>query len=122
MLLGWMLRAVTAGGVEPPEPIPDGVALRHSRWIPALGGWLSGMGRPAAAVTLGRTIVVHPRARLTPRLIRHELAHVEQWTANPVSFPVRYTLAHLRHGYTANPYEREARAAESDPPRGGDGE
>jgi hypothetical protein len=92
--------------------LPRGVTVRVGRWVPALGGWLSGHGRPAAAVTLGRTIVKHPDVPLTDRLLRHELAHVEQWRRHPLTFPLRYTWQHLRHGYRANPYEVEARAAE----------
>lgn len=92
--------------------VPEGVELRLGRWVPALGGRLSGMGRAAAAVTLGRTIVVHPDAALSGRLIRHELEHVRQWRRNPLTFPVRYALCHLRYGYHDNPYERAARDAE----------
>lgn len=92
--------------------VPEGVELRIGRWVPALGGRLSGMGRAAAAVTLGRTIVVHPDAVLSGRLIRHELEHVRQWRRQPLTFPVRYALCHLRYGYHDNPYERAARRAE----------
>ena len=95
-----------------PEQLPDGVAVLRGRVIPRLGGWLSGMGAPAAAVTLGNAIVVHPDVQLTPRLLRHELAHVRQWRNAPLSFPLRYVLSHLKHGYHDNPYEVEARAAE----------
>ena len=98
--------------IAAPEPVPDGVKLRSCRWIPAIGGRLSGMRGPAAAVTLGRYILVHPGVPLSPRLLRHELAHVRQWQARPVAFPVLYLWQHLRYGYGANPYEVEARAAE----------
>jgi hypothetical protein len=97
-----------------PEHLPDGVAVLRGTLIPRLGGWLSGMRAPAAAVTLGNAIVVHPDARLTAGLLRHELAHVRQWRAAPFSFPLRYVLNHVRHGYHDNPYEVEARAAEHD--------
>ncbi len=70
------------------------------------------MGGPAAAVTLGRTIVLRPGVRLTDRLVQHELAHVRQWRQHPISFPLRYLVGHLRYGYHANPYEVEARASE----------
>jgi hypothetical protein len=70
------------------------------------------MTGPAAAVTLGRTIVVHPSVRLTPRLLRHEMAHVRQWQERPFTFALRYAWNHVRHGYDANPYEVEARRAE----------
>lgn len=109
-----LVRAVSGDDVPSPEPLPPGVAVRAGRLIPALGGLFSGMLGPAAAVTLGRTIVVHPRVRLTPRLLRHELTHVRQWEAHPFTFPVRYVWNHLRYGYDANPFEAEARRAELD--------
>ena len=71
------------------------------------------MKHPAAAVTLGDTILVHPGAPLTARLLRHELAHVRQWRAQPLTFPLRYVLNHLRYGYRDNPYEVAARQAET---------
>ena len=108
-MIGWMLgtRLDAAAG-----EVPSDVTVRRGRWLPALSGRLAGMGRSAAAVTLGRTIVVHPAVRLDGRLLRHELAHVRQWTRNPLTFPVRYVLGHLRYGYRDNPYEVEARRAE----------
>jgi hypothetical protein len=92
--------------------VPEDVVLRTGRWLPRLGGWLAGQWRPAAAVTLGSTVIVHPAARLSGRLLRHELAHVRQWRKRPFSFPIHYAMMHLRHGYRANPYEVEARDAE----------
>lgn len=114
-MIGWLLGRVLAREAALPEPVPDGVSVYRSRLIPVLGGRLSGMKSPAAAVTLGDAIVVHPDVRLTPRLLRHELAHVRQWQDRPLTFPLRYVLEHLRHGYSQNPYEVEARAAEQDP-------
>jgi hypothetical protein len=105
------------GGL-PPGMLPEGVVLRRGRLIPRIGGWLGRMSGPAAAVTLRHTVVVHPDARLTPRLLAHELTHVRQWKEDPL-FPLRYTLGSLRYGYRNNPYEREARevavSAESTP-------
>lgn len=92
--------------------LPPGVTVRAGRLVPLIGGLLARMGAPAAAVTLGRTIVVHPRVRLTERLLAHELEHVRQWQADPL-FPLRYTVETLRNGYRNNRYELEARAAES---------
>ena len=91
--------------------IPDGVVLRRGRMVPRVGGFLARMGGPAAAVTLGRTIVFHPEARCTRQLLAHELEHVRQWREDPLLFPLRYALATLRHGYRDNPYEVAARAA-----------
>ncbi len=62
-----------AGGAsampEVREPVPDGVAVRAARWLPAI--------------------------------------------AHAITFPARYVINHFRYGYEANPYEVEARAAES---------
>lgn len=109
-----LIRALAPEKLESPTPIPSGVSVRRARWLPAIGGALSRMGRPAAAVTLGRTIVVHPDVPVTERLLKHELTHVRQWQASPFTFPVRYVLNFVRHGYDANPYEVEARAAEEE--------
>jgi hypothetical protein len=120
-----VLRAVAdaiLGPVVPPPPgmppgqVPEGVVFRRGRLVPAIGGVLSGMGRSAGAVTLGRTIVLHPNTSASPRLVRHELAHVRQWEADAL-FPLRYMVETLRRGYRANRYETEARAAEDAGPR-----
>ena len=111
-MMKWMLRAASTKLSDTVEPVPDGVAVRTARWLPVIAGKLSGMRAPAAAVTLGNTIIVHPDIKLTSRLLRHELEHVRQWQQHPVSFPARYLINHLRYGYYANPYEVEARAAE----------
>jgi hypothetical protein len=109
-----LVRALAPDEAESPLPLPPGVVVRRARWLPALGGVLAGMSGPAAAVTLGRTIVVHPAVPVTRRLLRHELAHVRQWQQSPLVFPLRYAWYSLRHGYTGNPFEVEARRAESD--------
>lgn len=117
-----MIRIVTAlaglvarGAAPSPVPLPDDVRVLTSRLVTTAGGLLSGMGGPAAAVTLGRTILVRPGTTITARLMHHELAHVAQWERHPVTFPIRYIRAHIRHGYRDNPFEREARAAEAGP-------
>jgi len=102
-----------ASGPEPPLTLPPGVEVRYGGWIPALGGLFTGTGR-AVAVTIGDTIVVHPAARVSPRLLRHELAHVRQWRAQPWSFAWRYAWQHLRRGYHDNPFEVAARLAETE--------
>jgi hypothetical protein len=93
----------------PPEAVPAGVTFRHGRLVPGIGGVLGRMKGPAAAVTLGRTIVIHPRVELSPGLLVHELTHVRQWREDPL-FPLKYTLQSIRHGYLQNRYEVEARA------------
>ena len=96
---------------EPPVDcgLPEGVRLRSGRWIPALGGIMGRMAGPASAVTLRRSIVVHPGHEPSRKLIAHELVHVRQWQEDRW-FPVKYALESLRHGYRMNRYEVEARA------------
>lgn len=113
-MLQRLIRATCPRRAASPEPLPENVVLREAAWLPRIAGILSGMGGPAAAVTLGRTIIVHPSVRATPELVRHELAHVRQWQANPVTFPIRYVLNHFRYGYRDNPYEVEARRASNE--------
>lgn len=105
--------------MDPPRHLAQEVAdhnvtLRRGKLIPWLGGFFSRMGKPAAAVTLGKTIVLYRGVPLTDRLLRHELAHVRQWR-DPL-FPFRYTVATLRYGYRSNPYEVEARMMETSAP------
>ena len=95
--------------------LPEGVHVVRGRWIPWIGGLFTGSVRPAAAVTVGDTIVVHPGAALTAELVRHELEHVRQWRRDGWRFPIRYAVQYARHGYRANPYEVAARAAEREP-------
>ena len=105
-----LVRGVAGARARSPEPLPAG--RRAPLWPldPAAGRAPSGMRGPAAAVTLGRTIVVHPDAPLSARLLRHELAHVRQWRAVPVGFPSATPGATFAMA-TANPYEVEASAA-----------
>ena len=112
-MMAWLLRAASHAIPDRSTEVPDGVAVRAARWLPVIAGKLSGMRAPAAAVTLGRTIIVHPQVQLSGRLLRHELAHVRQWQQYPLTFPARYIMNHIRYGYEANPYEVEARAAEN---------
>jgi hypothetical protein len=101
--------------VPPPglgELVPPGVTLRSGWLVPYLGGVLAGMKGSAAAVALGRTIIVHPRVELTRRLLLHELEHVRQWERERL-FAVRYSVETLRRGYRENRYERAARDAET---------
>ena len=114
MLWSRLLDAVLGPVAPPPRTVsasavPPGVTFRTGRLVPAIGGVLAKMKGPVTAVTLGRTIVVHPRAELSPGLLVHELTHVRQWGEDRL-FPLKYALQSLRHGYLQNRYEVEARA------------
>jgi hypothetical protein len=76
---------------------------------PIGGAWI------AAQVPLKRTIWVRPGISMTKRLIAHELRHVVQAETRP--WPLAYFWQWLTTGrnYWTMPFEREARAAETDP-------
>ena len=72
-----------------------------------IGGWL--LGRPTVSgITLWRTIWLSGPEVMHPELLLHELRHVHQFEADPL-FPLRYLWCSVRHGYTSNPYEADAR-------------
>ena len=52
---------------------------------------------------------IDPADRDTVELVFHELAHVLQFRRNPLRFPFRHLLHHVRYGYANNPAEIEAR-------------
>jgi hypothetical protein len=64
--------------------------------------------RGFGAITFGRVVV--STTPLTPRLLMHESHHARQYEKlGPFFLPV-YVWLHARHGYAANPLEREAEA------------
>ena len=61
-----------------------------------------------------RTIYVMPGFEHDERLLRHERCHLEQIEHDGrILFAFKYSWWTLRYGYYMNPYEVEARAAES---------
>ena len=95
----------------PDSLLRDYPELAEARWRrgglpPRIGGWCLGRSS-VAAITLGRTIFLAPRAPLAPELLLHELRHVHQFAADR-AFPLRYVWGSLRHGYARNPYETDA--------------
>lgn len=79
---------------------------------PRVGGWCLGV-RSVAAIALGRTVWIAREGNLTPELLLHEHAHVEQWRTVPW-FAVRYVWESLRRGYFNNRFEVAARQAAAD--------
>ena len=83
---------------------------------PRIPFWWVVPGRRFSGLTLWNRIYVvesswflEPLRRSTLELILHELVHVVQYRRNPITFPFRYILNHLRFGYVRNPAEVEAR-------------
>lgn len=87
--------------------------LRAARWRRGglalrVGGWCLGR-RTVSGITLWRTIWLADDAPLSPELLLHELRHVHQFQGDR-AFPLRYLWRSVRHGYTDNPYESDARS------------
>ena len=87
--------------------------LAHARWRRGglalrIGGWC--LGRATVnGITLWHTIWLADGAPLEPELLLHELRHVHQFESDR-AFPLRYLWRSVRHGYSDNPYESDARA------------
>jgi hypothetical protein len=82
--------------------------LGDARWRrgglpPRVGGWCL-LQPTVAAITLWRTVYLAPDVELDPRLLLHELRHVQQFQGS-LWFPVDYILESLRRGYGRNKYE-----------------
>ncbi len=108
-----LLRFLIGTPAQPPAPMLDRYPeLRQARWRrgglpPRIGGWALGQ-RYVAAITLWRTIWLGDDVAWDAELLLHELRHVHQF-AEDRSFPLRYVWRSLRHGYSRNPYETDAR-------------
>lgn len=91
------------------ERFPELAGMRCRRGGPfvRVGGWCLG-ARTVSGITLWRTVWLAPHVPLSPRLLLHESRHVDQFGADPILFPLRYTWESLRRGYRANRYERDA--------------
>jgi hypothetical protein len=60
------------------------------------------------AITVRRTVFLAPDAPLDPGLLLHEARHVQQFFESR-AFPLRYLWESVRHGYTRNRFELDAR-------------
>ena len=72
-----------------------------------IAGWALGTST-AEAITLWRTVFIEPHTPLSAELLLHELRHVHQFSERK-SFPLSYLWQSIRHGYSRNAYEIDAR-------------
>jgi hypothetical protein len=72
-----------------------------------IAGWVLGTST-AAAITLWNTVFLARSTPLSAELLLHELRHVHQFLERR-TFPVSYLWQSIRHGYTRNAYEVDAR-------------
>ena len=65
------------------------------------------------AITLSSHVLTRETS-LDERVLRHERTHVEQWRRyGLLGFLIRYSWYHFKYGYAGNPFEIEAREAET---------
>ena len=84
------------------------------RTATGLLSWLMRRAGFAGWASFWNTIYVLPGYEHDQRLLRHERKHLEQIERDGrLLFAIKYSWLTLRYGYYMNPYEVEARAAES---------
>ncbi len=115
-LSAWLRNGIIAETVGLPIALPAeiveefpelaGVRWRHGGMPLRFGGWALGQSS-VAGITLGRTVFLSRREKLSVRLLLHELAHVRQFRRDK-AFPMRYLWESARHGYARNRFELEA--------------
>lgn len=89
--------------------------IKENSWLARLAALK--LRKSNMAITIGRTIHLWRADKeellSNSRWLKHELCHVRQFRQyGRWLFLWKYLLESLRHGYTNNKYEREARDAE----------
>ena len=87
---------------------------KYNHWLGKLFGKIFNNGNPYA-ITLGQTTYYScPSTDVSPRWHKHEDEHKRQWDRDgKAKFLVRYVWFLVIKSYITNPYEIEARKAES---------
>jgi hypothetical protein len=108
-----LISALIGQRIELPEQMmrryPDLAQATYRRGgLPVrIAGWVLGTST-AAAITLWNTVFLARSTPLSAELLLHELRHVHQFLERR-TFPVSYLWQSIRHGYTRNAYEVDAR-------------
>jgi hypothetical protein len=92
------------------------IRIKPNSWRAKIASYR--MGGDAIAMVWGRTILLHGTTKdqflSDHRWVKHELAHVEQFEKyGTTRFLFLYLYEWLRHGYTNNRFEIEARKEEA---------
>jgi hypothetical protein len=95
--------------------IPEYINFKENSWVAKMAARKMKAG--SVALVLGRTIhlfnITRDEFKASPRLIKHELKHVEQYKRfGFFTFLIVYGWYSLKYGYYNNPLEIEAREAE----------
>jgi hypothetical protein len=108
-----LLSAIAGEKIELPYSFTDlypelaDASYRRGGLPVRVAGWALGTST-AEAITLWRTVFIERRTPLTAELLLHELRHVHQFSERK-SFPLSYLWQSIRHGYSRNAYEIDAR-------------
>lgn len=87
------------------------------RTATGLIAWYMRSCKFAGWASFWNTIYVLPGHEQNQRLLRHERKHLEQIERDGrLLFAIKYSWLTIRHGYWNNPYEVEARKAETQLP------
>jgi hypothetical protein len=105
-LTTWIAKNLPVGDLS---RIQFRLGARIPFWWVVPGGRFSGLTLWNRIYVVENLWFLEPIQRSTLELILHELVHVVQYRRNPITFPFRYVLDHLRYGYERNPAEVEAR-------------
>lgn len=94
------------------------VTIIENSWLAKLAA--KKLSVQKCAMVIGTTIhlfkISKPEFLNNESLMRHEICHVFQWKRNTyIYFLFHYLYLSFRYGYFNNPYEVEAREAESNP-------
>jgi hypothetical protein len=91
--------------------------IKENSFVARMAAWKLNYSK--VAIVIGRTIHLHNTQRQEfledKKWLLHELKHIEQFRRYGfIRFIFLYVRESIRHGYTNNKYEVEARAAEND--------
>jgi hypothetical protein len=91
--------------------------IKENSFVARMAAWKLNYSK--VAIVIGRTIHLHNTQRQEfledKKWLLHELKHIEQFRRYGfIRFIFLYVRESIRHGYTNNKYEIEARAAEND--------
>ncbi len=95
------------------------VQIKENTLIARIAAFNLGASKKGAAIVFGKTIYLHKvtKDQIMKNIpyLRHEVAHVLQWQREGyVVFLLKYLWYSVRFGYRQNPFEVEARAAQTD--------
>ncbi len=95
------------------------IKIKENSWVAWIAAWK--LGSDNVALVLGSTIYLHNVSKeiflQDKRWVAHELKHIQQFRRHGTFvFLCKYFIECIKHGYTNNRFEIEAREAENSSP------